>query len=195
MKKLFVVLVIALFAFALAGTAMAEKKTAPKKAQDKPGVVVTDAAVITATVEAVDYEKRTVTLKGADGQSKTIKIDKRARNLDQVKVGDKVTVELFESVAIFVRKSTAPADVAETAAVQVAPKGEKPEVVAVDTVEITATVQAIDYKKRTISLKGPQGNVRSFTVDKSVKRFKEIKKGDEVVVRYTEAIAIKVEKP
>jgi hypothetical protein len=32
-------------------------------------------------------------------------------------------------------------------------------------------------------------------VDPSVKRFKEVKKGDEVVVRVTEAFAISVNKP
>ncbi len=31
--------------------------------------------------------------------------------------------------------------------------------------------------------------------DPSVKRFKQIKKGDEVVVRHTEALAISVQKP
>jgi hypothetical protein len=195
MKKAFSVLLVLVLAFVFAQAAMAEKKAAPKKDTSKPGVVVADAVVLTATVEAVDYEKRTVTLKGTDGQTKTITIDKSAKNFDQVKVGDKVTAEFFESVAVFVRKSSTPADAGEATAVQVAPKGEKPRVVAVNTVEITATVEAIDYKKRTITLKGPQGNVRTLPVDKRVKRFKEIKKGDEVVIRHTEAVAIKVEKP
>ena len=65
----------------------------------------------------------------------------------------------------------------------------------VNTSEITAKVEAIDYKKRTVTLKGPEGNVRTFTVDKSVKKFSNVKVGDELVVRVTDALAIVVEKP
>ncbi len=43
--------------------------------------------------------------------------------------------------------------------------------------------------------KGPEGNTRTIKVDPGVKRFKEVKKGDEVVVRLTEALAISVQKP
>jgi hypothetical protein len=55
---------------------------------------------------------------------------------------------------------------------------------------MTAKVEAIDYDKRTVTLMGPQGNRRMVKVDESVKRLNEVKPGDEVVVRYTEAVAI-----
>ncbi len=42
--------------------------------------------------------------------------------------------------------------------------------------------------------KGPEGNTRTIKVDPGV-RFKEVKKGDEVVVRLTEALAISVQNP
>jgi hypothetical protein len=38
---------------------------------------------------------------------------------------------------------------------------------------LTALLDAIDYAKRTVTLKGPQGNTRTIEVDPSVKRFKE----------------------
>ncbi len=69
---------------------------------------------------------------------------------------------------------------------EVAAKGEKPGAVVVDTLEVTATVVKVNYKKRTLSLKGPEGNVRTFTVDRSVRNFKNIKKGDDVYLRVTE---------
>ena len=37
-----------------------------KKPANKPGMVIVDAASITATVEAIDYDKRTVALKEAE---------------------------------------------------------------------------------------------------------------------------------
>jgi hypothetical protein len=39
------------------------------------------------------------------------------------------------------------------------------------------------------------GNVRRIKVDPAVTRLNEVKKGDEVVLRYTEAVAIEVLRP
>ena len=64
-----------------------------------------------------------------------------------------------------------------------------------ETVDVSATVQAIDKKKRTVTLKGPDGKKFKTKVDKSVKAFDTLKVGDSIHVRYTEAIAISVETP
>jgi hypothetical protein len=65
----------------------------------------------------------------------------------------------------------------------------------VDTVQVTADVEAVDYQKRTITLKGAQGNVRTYKVGDAVQRLNEVKTGDQVVLRVTDALAILVEKP
>ena len=52
----------------------------------------------------------------------------------------------------------------------------------------------INYKKRTVTIQGPAGVKRVYKVDKSVKNFKNVKKGDQIVLRATEAIAVEVEK-
>jgi len=92
-------------------------------------------------------------------------------------------------------KADATPQAAETKAVDLAPKGQKPGGVAVNTVEITANVEAIDYQTRAIALKGPLGNTRIFKVSDAVERLNEIKPGDQVVIRVTEAIALAVVKP
>jgi hypothetical protein len=46
-----------------------------------------------------------------------------------------------------------------------------------------------------IDLKGPGGNVRTFAVDPAVKNLSQIKKGDQVVLRFTERVALSVVKP
>jgi hypothetical protein len=59
--------------------------------------------------------------------------------------------------------------------------------------EITAIADVVDVnpKEKTISLKGPKGNV--FVLDvKNPDQFKVVKKGDKVEVVYTEALAIAV---
>ena len=163
-----------------------------KKPSDKPGVVMAEGASITATVEAIDYDKRTVDLKGPKGNVVTLKVGPEVRNFDQVKTGDRVTAKYFESTAIRVRKPNEPPFGEQESAVQVAPKGAKPGAVAVETSEMTAVVDAIDYKTRTVTLRGPQQKTVTLKVDKSVKRFNEVKKGDEIVIRRTEAMAIDV---
>jgi hypothetical protein len=164
-----------------------------KKPTDKPGVVRVDAASITATVEAIDYDKRTVDLKGPRGNIVRVKAGPDVKNFNQMKTGDKVRAKYYNATAIYVRKPDEPPFAEGASAVQVAAPGEKPGAVAVETVEMTARVEDIDYKNRTVTLRGPQQKTATLKVDKEVKRFKEVKKGDEIVVRHTEAVAINVQ--
>ena len=60
---------------------------------------------------------------------------------------------------------------------------------------VTATVTAIDQAKREVTLKGPLGNVVTFTVDKRVKRLNEVKVGDEVTADYYVSIAGELRAP
>jgi hypothetical protein len=163
-----------------------------KEPSEKPGVVMVEEASLTASVEAIDYGKRTVALKGPRGNVVVLKAGPEVKNFNQVKIGDRVTANYFESTAIFVRKPNEPPFAEEVSAVQLAAPGERPGVSAVETVEVTALVEEIDYKNRTVTLRGPQ-RTATLKVDKNVKRFDEVKKGDELVVRHTEAMAITVQ--
>jgi len=180
-----------------ASVAWAQTPAAPKAEAPagKPGVVVADVTRITATVEAVDQAKHTVTLKGWQGRTVTLTVPPEAKNFDQIKVGDKVKTKYVDAVAIFVRKANDPPNAAETQAVAVAPRGQKPLAAAINTVEVSANVEKIDYQRRLITLKGPEGNVRTLKVDPRVKRLNEIKAGDDIVLRRTEAVALEVTPP
>ena len=120
---------------------------------EKPGAMAGELISLTATVEAIDLEKRLVTLKGPEGNTVTLEVGEQARNLSQVKVGDQVQADYYESVALYAQKpdGSLPA-AAEMAAVERAPAGEKPGIAAVDSRIITATVESIDLEKRTVAL-------------------------------------------
>jgi len=60
---------------------------------------------------------------------------------------------------------------------------------------VTAKVTAIDPEKRQITLKGPEGKERTLTVDKAVRRFDEIKVGDDVKADYYVSLAGEVREP
>ena len=190
MRKILSVLFVLVF-----GVTVVQLAIAAAPGGQLPGAMVADTVKITATVEAIDYAKRTVTLKGPAGNTVTLKVGEAAKNFDQVKVGDQVVAQYFESVALYVKKPGGQPSAGEATMVQMAPRGAKPEGVVVNTTELTATVEAIDYAKRTVTLKGPEGNTITLKVDKSAKNLKNVKKGDQVVARYTEAVAISVQKP
>ena len=66
--------------------------------------------------------------------------------------------------------------------------------VAENSVTESATVTAIDHKKRMVTLKGPDGRTATIHVDESVKNLPQVKKGDQVVVTYYESLAYDVMK-
>ncbi|HUM02283.1 MAG TPA: hypothetical protein VL084_08355 [Thermoanaerobaculia bacterium] len=60
---------------------------------------------------------------------------------------------------------------------------------------VTATITAIDAAKRLITLKGPKGESLTFEASQEVKRFNELKVGDEVTIKYTESLVARIAKP
>ena len=70
--------------------------------------------------------------------------------------------------------------------------GERPAVAGAREVTAIADVIGVDPKKSTITLKGPRGNVVTLNVQ-NPDQFKVVKKGDQVEVTYTEALALSVE--
>jgi len=148
----------------------------------------------TATVEAVDQSTRMVTLKGPKGNSVTFKASDEVRNLAQVKAGDEVKFAYYESLAVRVLKTEEAFPTAsETEAMARAKKGEMPAGVVAKEVTVNATITAIDKKAKTATLKGTDG--KSVTVNPlRPEKLDEVKVGDRLVITYTEAVAVSVEK-
>jgi len=200
MNKMFAVLVAALLALSVGGMAIAEEMSpgdpapAQKTKRKRTSVKKERVTTATATVQAIDLDKRIVTLKGPAGKVFDVKVGPQAKNLPQVKVGDEVTVKYYESVAYrLLKPGEAPVPTQQTDLVETAKKGEKPGGLAASQTTLTATVEAIDMKAQTATLKGPEG--KSFTVKaQDPKNLEAAKVGDEVVITYTEALAISVEK-
>ena len=67
----------------------------------KPGGINIETVQITARISAIDPAKRKVTLELPDGSMKTVKVSKQV-DLSRVSVGDNVTVEHTEAIAVTV---------------------------------------------------------------------------------------------
>ena len=164
-------------------------------AQEGKGVELRDAVVITAEVLAVDKEDRILTLLGPKKNVVDVHVSEEARNFDQIRVGDQLRIEYYESVAIYLGKpGTQPEEDAGLVVARSA-KGEKPGGYAVGAIDVSASVLGIDKKNRTLTLENPEGYVVTTEVDKSVKAFDTLKVGDTIHARLTKAIAISVETP
>ncbi len=192
MKKQLIVLVMAvLFA---AGTQSAFAADQTRKKTKEPGAIVAETVQGVAKVTAVDAARRTVTFE-MDGVSKTIICGPEVRNFDQIAVGDNLKVTFVEAMAVYLQKAGVPAGGDEVSSVTLAPKGAKPGILVTDTVVMQSRIDAVNVKKRTVTITTPDGKTHTLKVAKSVKGLKDLKKGDDIVVRFTEALAIVIEAP
>ncbi len=168
---------------------------AETKAEDRPSDVRTKTTRITATVKDINYKYRTVVLKGLSGNLIEMEVGDEARNFDQVKVGDLVTIENTESVAIEVRKAKGELVAEATRSVTRTKPGERPGGTVKTTGTMVVRVEEINYQTREATLKLADGSVMNMTVGPQVKRLEEVRKGDEIVVEYTATVSISVKKP
>jgi Cu/Ag efflux protein CusF len=183
---------------ALAAIIAAVAGFAPKAiAEDASSGYVTSGKVsgtvtMTSTVEAVDLDKRIVTLKGENGEVIELAVSKEVRNLPQLKKGDRVVATYHEAIAADVYKAGTEMPPAKNAvAAERAKAGEKPGGAVAEVTSATATIDAIDKANSRVTLKGPEGNKVSVKI-RDPKKLDAVSVGDQVQITYTRALAISV---
>jgi hypothetical protein len=168
-------------------------------AQDQPGATdqgidAVDVIKVTATVEKIDLEHRKVTLLLDDGKKKTYKVDSRVQNLDQVKVGDHLKIAYTEEILIVVGKSNETPGGASSGEVAVAPKGDKPGVVMVDTSALSAKILAVDAAKHRVTLLDPDGKKKTIKVSNKIANLDQLQVGETVDMVMTESLLVEIVK-
>jgi len=159
-----------------------------------PGVAMATAAVsASASVTAIDMTTRQVTLRRGDGSTFTVVAGPEVRNLPQLRVGDTVTVTYYDALTLELRKggTGGPARRSETSAGARADPGMRPGAVAQREVTIVADVVAVDTSSRTVTLRGPKGNLLALPV-RDPEQLKLVAVGDQVEATYAEAAAVSV---
>ena len=155
-----------------------------------PGRVITSTARREAIVESVNRETREIKVVDANGKIHTFVAGDMVANFDQIEPRDRIVTEYLESVAVFVAPAGAPA-MGDMGLVEVAPLGEKPGMAMADTFMVAAKVDAIDAATRVVTLRGEDGFQTAVRVADDVD-LDTVAVGDEVRMRVTEAVAIKV---
>ena len=68
------------------------------------------------------------------------------------------------------------------------------QVAQVNTVQVTATVVDVDARRRRVSLRGSDGVIETFRVGPDVRNLGQVRRGDQVVATYVEAVEIRLRK-
>lgn len=198
------------FALALAGCASSGDTTQAKASA--PGVQTEEKAAvnpqhtaaarvsvskITSTVKTIDIESRMVTLLGQDGEEIAFQVGEHVRNLGQVRVGDKVTVEYYEGLVADLRTGTAAQQAAEVGVAAVAERaalGDRPAGAVGKAVRATVVIDFVDAIRNVVHFKGPDGKTRIVKVMTPEFRamLNNLKAGDQVDLTFFEALAVAV---
>jgi outer membrane protein len=158
-----------------------------------PGTATASRVVTaTATVAAIDLPTRHVTLRRADGSTFIVIAGDEVRNLPQLHVGDTVTINYYDTLALELKKggTGAPASRTDRVGESRAELGQRPGGVAARETVIVADVIAVNPVDQTISLRGPRG-VLDLPV-RDPEQFKRIAVGDQVQATYVEAAALSI---
>ena len=148
---------------------------------------------VAAVVEAINVQNRIVTLRSLTRDASVVmEVGDEVRNLDQVKVGDRVVVEFLEAMAIDLKKGggMTPSASAGGAAAR-AKRGEMPAAVVGGALQVVATILAIDADEPSVTLRGPEGNVIEVLV-RHPEKLAQVDVGDQVVITYKRAVAVAV---
>lgn len=151
---------------------------------------------VTARVQAIDLDKREVTVKGPLGNVVTLEVDKRVKRLNEVKVGDDITADYYIAFAAELREPTAEEKANPLSLLQEtgrAPITDDPAGAELHIIRAVTTVEGLDRPTQSLTVKGPRGNYFTTRVkDPSV--LQKMRIGDTIVVTYAEALAVSLEK-
>jgi len=186
-KILIVVLSLILSVPVLAGEPSASRR--PDKFKESE-------ITLTGTVAAVDLEAREITLAGMDGQMATIEVPEEVKRLNEIAVGDKLSLTYLTMLWAEFRDPT-PEEIAEPLVVlaeaERASLLEDPAGYAGAVVRAVVTVRSISTESGLVTIQGPRGKYLTIPVQDK-KLLAELELGEQVVMTYAEAVALEVEK-
>lgn len=146
-------------------------------------------------VLAVDPANYQVTVEGTDKIPVTIQLTDQAKALHNLKVGDKVDIDVVRSVAYVLDTDVdgTPGVSNEAMAIRANKDNPNPGGEAVRQVKVTSKITHIDLKKHEVTLLPPEGKVKVLKVeDPNLQaRMQKLQVGQTVNAIYTEVMKVK----
>jgi hypothetical protein len=141
----------------------------------------------TAMVTAIDRSARTLTLKKEDGEVVTISVPTDVKAYDRVKVGDRIDIDYYESLAISMLPPGAKPSMSERTRRTTTAGG----ATTAKETTVSAQVMSVDPAANKVTFKGPRGKLTTITVQdpQMQQKLPSLKPGQMVQFTFTEATA------
>jgi Cu/Ag efflux protein CusF len=147
---------------------------------------------ITGTVAVVDKATRKMTIKTPEGVFEVLSIPPEVKRIDQIKIGDKLTVTETEAVLVDIEKGRDAGSMGAIGQTTVDPEpGTKPAGSIVEKLKLYGKVESVDRAASKVTVRGPNQTVTLKVQDRAI--LDDLKPGDGVVATYVRAITGKVE--
>ena len=181
-------------AASLSGAALAQSASATAVNVKAPGQRMVGGEVeVRAMVVELDKAGRLVTLRGPKGGLATVHVPASVQNFEQVQLGDTLMIRYTAAVVARLEPASKSGIRERTETLQVARTGtgDVPGVAGARSVEILATIKAVNQKAGTVTLRGVKRTVE-LDVPPGVDITK-LKVGDDVHAMYVETAVVKIE--
>lgn len=192
MNKMIALLSASLLALPLTSMAQSQPQSVLIAEKGQGSGSVKEAVQLQGKVKSINKKTREVVVVGPNGNELLFTLGEEARNFDQIRVGDLVTLTYVQAIAMELNKvaNNGIRERVESENAVRTKKGEKPGVAMERTVQVIANVVAVNPKAETVTLRGPKRTVELAVKDPAA--LQNIKVGDQVEVTYVEAVALTV---
>ncbi|MEZ9133307.1 hypothetical protein AB4342_18695 [Vibrio breoganii] len=163
--------------------------TAPQKGDTvlETRVLESNTITTTAAVIDIDYDERSVTIENQN-RIVVLYVTPEVTRFDDIKVGDFVTTEYTETVAVHVQTQDGETRIQTSGDLGKA----KESVDAMEQVQVVSDILAIDTTLGNVTLKQPHGGELTLPVEYP-ENLNNVSVGDQVVMTYTKAVVISID--
>lgn len=138
-------------------------------------------------VMVVNTETRLMTLKDADGVFHVLHVPPEVSRIDEIKIGDKVTITEISSALIGITPADAGTPIAMDATTDIdRESGKKPGGTITETLTVTGKITGVDQAAGTVTVEGPN-QTQTFDVNDPA-LLDGVKEGDSVVAQFRNVI-------
>jgi len=147
------------------------------------------------SVEAVDVEKRHITLKGPEGNTGVFEVGDQVQRLSEIKAGDTIHADYTVGAVAELREPTEEEKSAPLTEVTAASRGtsEEPPAAGIGrAVRAVASIESLDPTAQSATVKGPEGGLVTVHVEDPTV-FNSLKVGQPIVVTFAEKLVLSVQ--
>jgi sortase A len=167
------------------------------EAADNQPFVRDELQELTATVETVDREKRTLVVVSALGTRESFVVSPEVRDFGRIRAGDRVTVGFFTGLALQINPAdTGAKGLPQQLVTSQSQPDERPAIAVGRSITATVRIQSVDVSSHTVEFTRPDGITRIVAVENpQARRFlPQLQPGQVVEITYTEAVAMVLER-